>query len=125
GLYDSLFGKPAADMQKAKYPRPPAQSALALPNSAYLGTYKNNYAGSAKVYEKNNSLILQLGPANKKLPLKHYNGNVFLSYPFAETPDVPFAVSFKTGSNGKTTQVEVEMISDAGGDGTLMRATVP
>ncbi|WP_395310052.1 serine hydrolase [Mycobacterium sp. AMU20-3851] len=56
---------------------PPANPVGAQPLPSYLGTYRNNYWGSAVVSERDGTLQLALGPKGETVELKHWDGNVF------------------------------------------------
>jgi len=104
------------DKMRATYGNPPAQPAPALPDSAYVGTYSNNYAGDVYVVAENRGLTLQVGPNKKSLPLTHWDRDVFLSYPFEEAPDAPIPVVFSVGPDGKATQITYELFGVNGQD---------
>jgi CubicO group peptidase (beta-lactamase class C family) len=96
------------------YATPPASPAPALPISAYLGDYRNDYVGDAKVTESGGSLYLHLGPAGKRFPLAHFNRDVFTYAPMAEAPKARLGVSFLIGPHGKASEVTVEDINEYG-----------
>jgi len=50
----------------------PAQSL-----AAYAGTYRNDYHGPVQVAVTGDALLMTIGPAPLKLPLTHWDGNVF------------------------------------------------
>jgi CubicO group peptidase (beta-lactamase class C family) len=68
---------------------PPAGAAAAQPNTAYIGTYANDYFGPVEVTETGaGSLQLLLGPDKQPWPLTHWDGDVFTFSFFAEgTPE--------------------------------------
>ncbi len=67
GLYDSLYGPTRIDAAAAVYATPPTPASPAKANSAYVGTYTNDYVGDAVVVEKDGALELQLGPTEKSV----------------------------------------------------------
>ncbi len=120
-LYASIAG-PAIKAAKSEYGTPPASRSPALALSAYTGTFRNDYLGAAIVVEENDSLVLKLGPgANKSFPLKHFNRDVFIYYPDAETPDVPSGVAFEIGPAQKAVRMTIDNLNDDG-QGVLDRA---
>ena len=96
------------------YATPPATPAPPLPVSAYLGDYRNDYVGDAKVTESGGSLYLHLGPAGKRFPLTHFNRDVFVYAPMAEAPKARVGVSFLIGPHSKASEVTVEDVNEYG-----------
>jgi CubicO group peptidase (beta-lactamase class C family) len=96
------------------YATPPASPAPALPISAYLGDYRNDYVGDAKVTESGGSLYLHLGPAGKRFPLAHFNRDVFTYTPMAEAPKARMGVSFLIEPHGKASEVTIEDLNEYG-----------
>jgi uncharacterized protein DUF3471 len=104
------------------YATPPASPAAALPVSAYVGDYRNDYVGDSKVTESGGSLFLHLGPAGKRFPLNHFNRDLFAYAPFAEMPTAPMGVNFLIGPDGKASEITVEDLNEEG-LGTLKRVS--
>jgi CubicO group peptidase (beta-lactamase class C family) len=96
------------------YATPPASPASALPVSAYIGDYRNDYVGDANVTESGGSLFLHLGPAGKRFPLTHFNRDMFVYAPFAETPNWRVGVNFLIGADGKAIEITVEDLNELG-----------
>ena len=96
------------------YATPPASPGAALPVSAYVGDYSNDYVGNAKVTESGGSLFLQLGPAGRQFPLAHFNRDVFVYTPMAEAPKARMGVSFLVGPDGKASEVTIEDLNEYG-----------
>ena len=96
------------------YATPPASPGAALPVSAYVGDYGNDYVGNAKVTESGGSLFLQLGPAGRKFPLAHFNRDVFVYTPMAEAPKARMGVRFLVGPDGKASEVTIEDLNEYG-----------
>jgi CubicO group peptidase (beta-lactamase class C family) len=92
----------------------PASQAPALPISAYLGDYRNDYVGDAKVTESGGSLFLHLGPAGRRFPLTPFTRDVFVYEPMAEAPKARLGVSFLIGPHGKASEVTVEDLNEYG-----------
>ena len=119
-VFDSLFG-PAIEAAKKVYATKPATPSPALPLSAYAGTYANDYLGDAVVAEEDGGLVLKLGPDGaKSRPLTHFDRDLFIYYPTAEMPDMPFAVTFAIGPDQKASQVTIDDLNDDG-QGVLAR----
>lgn len=122
-LANGVFEAGYKEMMKPAlaYATSPASPAAALPASAYLGDYRNDYVGDARVVETGGSLFLQLGPAaGKRFPLTHFNRDVFTYSPMTEAPKARIGVSFLIGPDGKAAEVTIEDL-DAYGLGRLRR----
>jgi CubicO group peptidase (beta-lactamase class C family) len=113
-LYASITG-PAIQAAKSTYGAPPTSLSAALPLTAYVGTYRNEYLGTATVVEENAGLVLKLGPGGiKSYSLKHFARDLFLYFPDQETPDVPSGVTFLIGPGQKASQMTIENLNDDG-----------
>ncbi|HKU96891.1 MAG TPA: serine hydrolase [Vineibacter sp.] len=120
-VYDGLFGAAVA-AAKAAYGTRPTPAAAALPLAAYIGRYNNAYVGDALVTDRNGVLTLSVGPGGaRSYALTHFDRDLFLYFPSAELPDMPQAVRFAIGPNGKATDVTIESLNDWG-MGTLKRS---
>ncbi|TIP13383.1 serine hydrolase [Mesorhizobium sp.] len=118
--YASLFG-PAVAAAKATYASPPSPASPAGPASAYKGRYFNDFIGDAVVSGEGDGLVLKVGPGGaRSYSLKHFDRDMFLTYPDAETPDAPSGVSFVLGPDGKASAMTVEFL-DGNHLGTLQR----
>jgi hypothetical protein len=118
--YQGLFG-PALEAAKKTYGTAPASASPALPLSAYAGTYSNDYLGEAVVEEHDGRLVLKLGPNGvTSRPLTHFDRDLFIFHPDAETPDMLSAVTFTVGPDQKASQVTIESLNDDG-QGVLAR----
>jgi len=115
-LANEVFEAGYKEMMKASlaYATSPASPAAALPVSAYVGDYSNDYVGNAKVTESGGSLFLQLGPAGRKFPMAHFNRDVFVYTPMAEAPKARMGVSFLIGPDGKASEVTIEDLNEYG-----------
>ncbi len=64
---------------------------------------------------------MRLGPnGEKSFPLKHFDRDLFIYFPAAETPDAPYAVSFEIGADQTASQLTIEDLNDDG-QGVLAR----
>lgn len=119
-LYEGLFG-PAVEAAKAAYAKPPAPATPALPPDAYLGHYFNDYVGDAVVMKENGAIVLKVGPNGASTyTMHHFDRDLFLTFPYAETPDMPSPVSFVIGADGKASAMTIESLN-GNGLGTLHR----
>jgi CubicO group peptidase (beta-lactamase class C family) len=121
-VYASLFG-PAIEKARKTYGHSPPDRTPALALAAYTGTYTNDYLGSASVIEENGTLILKLGPAGARAwQLRHFDRDVFVYYPFDETPEQPVAAAFAIGPDRRAHQLTLDDLND-NGQGVLTRRT--
>jgi len=81
--------------------KPPANPASAAPLASYVGTYSNDYWGSARVTEKDGKLQLALG-TKFNVALDHWDGNVF-SYAWVSENSPPGTVSKATFDGNRLT----------------------
>ena len=115
-----LFG-PQIEQAKATYAAPPVPATPALPAAAYVGRYANPYVGAAEVVEAGDGLMLVIGPDGaRRLPLTHFDRDLFTYFPDDEMPDKPSLVSFAVGPDGTARAITVESVND-NGLGTLSR----
>lgn len=65
--------------------KPPAHPKPSRMFARYAGVYKNAYYGDATIKVVGKSLVLSLGPAQKPLKLRHWDGDVFVFSPAGES----------------------------------------
>ncbi|WP_369170947.1 serine hydrolase [Streptomyces sp. R28] len=102
------------------YSKPPASPAPAKANSAYTGTYANDYYGPMTVSAQGDELTMQLGPKKQRFPLSHYDGDTFSYRTTGELAVGLSGVTFTVGSGGRADKVRVENL-DTSGLGTFTR----
>jgi len=76
-LYAEAFATMERPVGELAGTQPPADPAPARPLRSYLGSYANDYWGTATVAERDGALILTLGPRLEIYPLTHWDGEVF------------------------------------------------
>src|SRR5438445_4473878 len=103
------------------YSKPPASSASALKNSAYVGKYANDYFGDISIIDKDGGLVIVQGPNNKTFPMKHYDRDTFTYETEGENAVGRSGITFTVGPDGKAAQVVVENLN-VRGEGTFKRA---
>jgi hypothetical protein len=96
------------------YSKPPAKPSPALTASAYVGTYRSDYAGTAEVVEKGKGLVLRLGPKKMEFPLRHWDRDYFYYQPSAETLFGGSGASFQIGPNGKASRLTLNAFNRGG-----------
>ncbi|WP_425302354.1 serine hydrolase [Nocardia neocaledoniensis] len=72
---------PEGDLSEKSAPPNPAP---AKPLPDYVGTYANEYWGPATISEAGGELVLTLGPAQRRYPLRHWDGDTFAFELFGE-----------------------------------------
>lgn len=120
--YGGMF-EPQIAAAKALYAKAPERATSALPATAYAGRYHNVYVGDAVVEQDGDgALTLLLGPGGvKRLPMTHFDRDLFTYFPDAEMPDRPSAIRFAIGADGRAETITIESL-DANALGTLARA---
>ncbi|MBL8582598.1 MAG: DUF3471 domain-containing protein, partial [Rhizobiaceae bacterium] len=118
--YESLFG-PAMDEARKVFATKPDPATPALPVKAYVGSYANDYIGTAMVATDGAGLTLVVGPGGKKTyPMTHFDRDIFLIYPDPEMADVPSPVTFSIGPDGSASSITIDNLN-ANGLGVLTR----
>jgi len=122
-LFKQVYSNPAAigTVLGFDYSKPPASSASALKNSAYVGKYANDYFGDISIIEKDGGLVIVQGPKNKTFPMKHYDRDTFTYETEGENAVGRSGITFTVGPDGKAAQVVVENLN-VRGEGTFKRA---
>lgn len=95
--------------------KPPTNPAPSKPRASYVGTYKNDYWGPARVSEKDGNLHLELG-SKLSVPLLNWDGDVF-TYEWVSENSPPGSVGKATFNGNKLT---LEYYDDIG-KGTFFR----
>ena len=91
-----------------------------MKNSAYVGSYRNDFFGEISIIEKDSGLATVQGPKNQTSPMKHYDRDTFTYEVQGENPVVISGVTFTVGPDGKAAQVVVENLN-ARGEGAFKR----
>jgi CubicO group peptidase (beta-lactamase class C family) len=110
----------AGDRSPVDYGKPPASPAPAKADSAYTGTYANEYYGPMTVSAQGGELTMQLGPKKQRFALRHYDGDTFSYRTTGENAVGRSGVTFTVGPGGRATEVRVENL-DTTGLGTFTR----
>jgi len=125
-LYKQLYSNPATTgtVLGFDYSKPPASTAPALKNGAYLGKYANDFFGDIAIVEKDGGLAIVEGPKKFTFPLKHYDRDIFTYDTIGENAVGRTGVTFTIGPDGQATQVVVENLN-VRGEGTFKRVSTP
>ncbi len=108
----SLVGKP-----------PPARPAPPADLQSYVGDYANDYFGDARIAQHGDALTLKLGPQAVEVPMRHWDGNVFVYAPTTSENAMDGSVSkvtFTLGPSGAASALAVEFY-EASGKGDFFR----
>lgn len=84
-LYQEVFATVNAPSGELVGAAPPADPAPARPLEDYAGRYSNDFYGPATVAVDGGELRLMLGPGNVSMPLRHWDGEVFVFSPVGES----------------------------------------
>ncbi|OQR60358.1 serine hydrolase [Streptomyces maremycinicus] len=104
----------AAAVSPTDYADPPADAAAARPDSAYTGTYANDFYGPLTVSASGGELTMRLGPRPTTFRLTHYDGDTFSFRTVGENAVGLSGVTFHGDRDGKATQVTVEAFDETG-----------
>lgn len=118
--YEGMFTPMIAAVQAA-FGKPPADATPALADSAYVGSYGNDYVGAARIEVGSSGLVLVLGPDGvTRYPLTHFDRDTFLYYTAPEMPDLPSPLTFQIGPDGTAVSMVADSLNGEG-LGTLTR----
>lgn len=100
----------------------PAKPAPASALSVYVGSYANDYFGTAQVIRRGDGLVLKLGPAGIEYPLTHWDGNAFTFEPRNENePEGSISLAtFTSEGNSRSRRLTIEYLNEEG-MGTFVR----
>ncbi|MGW5636729.1 serine hydrolase [Streptomyces sp. NPDC003832] len=102
------------------YAKPPADAKPARADSAYTGTYTNDYYGPMNVTVRDDELTMQLGPKKQRFTLTHFDGDTFSYRTTGENAVGLSGVTFTVAAGGRAEKVRVENLDD-NGLGTFVR----
>ncbi|MBA2946112.1 serine hydrolase [Streptomyces himalayensis] len=103
-----------AERSRTDYSKPPAEPRPARANSAYTGTYTNDFYGPLTVSTEDDALVMQLGPKKMRFRLRHYDGDTFSYETVGENASGLSGVTFSANSDGEITKVRVEALDETG-----------
>jgi CubicO group peptidase (beta-lactamase class C family) len=123
-VFKKVFSNPAAFgvFLGTDYSKAPLSPTPALPTSAYVGTYTNNFFGDIHIIEEGDGLAIVEGPRKLTFRLKHYDRDLFTYETEGENAVGATGVTFTIGADGKATTVVVENLN-LRGEGTFKRPT--
>jgi CubicO group peptidase (beta-lactamase class C family) len=93
---------------------PPGDPQPGLPDSAYVGTYANDFYGPLHVVARGDGLVMQLGPGPMEFPLRHWTADTFAYRTSGERAAGTQPVTF-TVANGRVGAVTVGNLDAADG----------
>ena len=124
-LFKQRFSNPAAigTVLGFDYSKPPASPSPALKNSAYLGSYRNDFFGDISIIEKEGGLAIIQGPKKMTFAMKHYDRDTFTYETEGENAVGRSGITFTIGPDGKATHVLVENLN-VRGEGAFKRVQI-
>ncbi|MDZ4819724.1 MAG: serine hydrolase [Planctomycetota bacterium] len=117
-MFDEQVKQDAARLRD--YSKDPEEPTAALKLNAYAGRYSNDYFGVIELAEKDDGLVLRVGPKLTEFPLRHWDRDVFVYEPSGESAIGTSGVSFTIANGNQATEVVVENL-DLDGQGTFKR----
>ncbi|MDQ7824843.1 MAG: serine hydrolase [Candidatus Eremiobacteraeota bacterium] len=133
---DQYAGKPARDLsaealaesEKAKKeakvlnPVAPKNPVAAMPLEKYAGYYSNEVYGKIKIAVDEGKLTLVIGPRNMKLPLVHWNANIFaVHWPAYDSDTESSFALFQIDPHGRVTGVTIDSLNQGDDLGVFKR----
>ena len=113
----AVYTTPTYSIDGQKRPPDPVP---ARPLEDYVGTYANDYVGTGDVTLEGDRLVLAVGPAGvTRLPLRHWDGDVFFYNEIDMPPGFFTAVRFSGDDAGAATSMTIAEVNS--GLGTLVR----
>ncbi len=104
----------ASVLASSDYSKPPTPAAPALALSRYVGTYTNDFYGSAQIVEQGGGLSLVIGPKQLTYPLTHYDRDTFTFAPTGENARTISGLTFQVGLDQHATGLNIEALDVAG-----------
>jgi hypothetical protein len=125
-LFKTVFADPAAigTVLGFDYSKPPASPAPASSNTAYVGTYGNDFFGDIQIIEKQDGLSVVQGPNRTTFPMKHYDRDTFTYQTQGETAVGTSGITFMVGADGTASKMLIENLN-VRGEGTFLRKSPP
>ena len=93
------------------YSHPPEKPQPALPPSAYAGRYTNDFFGPIEIAERQDNLVLRLGPKLQEFPLTHWTRDTYIYQPIGENAGGPSGLIFEVAPDSKADRVLIECLN--------------
>ena len=106
--------------QERDYSHAPAKPTPALPLSAYVGKYANDFFGTIEITQNQNALSLRLGPKPRGFALRHWDRDLFIYQPTGENAGGPGGLRFSIAPDDAADSVLIENLN-IHGQGTFLR----
>jgi len=100
----------------------PASPVPPLPLASYVGSYRNDAYGLARITVKDGALRLTVGPKGMTFPLEHWDASTFAWVLPGENGGYPTSIVFRAGGGGAVTGFVSEHMDDDG-TGLFTRTT--
>ncbi len=112
-LFAKVFADPASlgVVPGADYSKPALKPSAALANTAYVGTYANDYFGEVDIVDRGGRLAIVEGPGKTAFSLTHRDRDTFTYQTAGENAVGASGVTFTLGPDGKASTVTVENLN--------------
>lgn len=120
-VFTGIFAQMAEDGISHNFDTPPADAGPAAVETAYTGSYANDFYGTIEVVAGADGLDLLIGPNKRAFRLAHYDRDTFTFETIGENASGITGVTFSLDGAGKARTVWIEAF-DHSGLGTFARA---
>lgn len=120
-VFTGIFAQMAADGISHNFDTPPASAGPAAADTAYAGSFANDFYGPIEVVAGSNGLELLIGPNQRAFRLTHFDRDTFTFETIGENASGLSGVTFALDGEGKARSVWIEAF-DKSGLGTFARA---
>jgi CubicO group peptidase (beta-lactamase class C family) len=112
-VYKQAFSQilQAEASQAANYSEPPTSPSPAAENSAYLGTYINEFFGEITIIEKEGRLAIVQGPKKITFPMTHWDRDTFTHETEGENSVGIAGITFTMGPDNTARRVLIENLN--------------
>jgi CubicO group peptidase (beta-lactamase class C family) len=119
-VFQKAFQNPATigEVIGTDYSKAPVSPAAQAANSAYTGTYHNDFFGDLSIKDTDGKLTMIAGPKNMSALLTHFNRDTFTYQPVGENANGLSGVTFLMGPGAHASEVQVEHLNESG-EGTF------
>lgn len=113
-VFTGIFARMAEDGISHNFDTPPADAGPAATNTAYAGSYANDFYGPIEVVANAGALNLLIGPNKRSFPLTHFDRDTFTFETIGENASGRSGVSFALDGAGKARSVWIEAFDKSG-----------
>jgi len=113
-VFTGIFAQMAADGISHNYDTPPADAGPAAADTAYIGSFANDFYGPVEVVAGADGLDLLIGPNRRSFRLTHFDRDTFTFETIGENASGLSGVSFALDGAGKARSVWIEAFDKSG-----------